>query len=869
MKIRALRVREVGILRDAVALEGLGGGLDVLAGPNELGKSTLFRALDAVFRAEHKTTKSDLKKQLVPYSGGAPIIEVDFELAGARYRLRKRYFSAPKASLTGLDDGSVFRGADAEARLAELMAKAGGAGRLDMLWVEQSRSLETFAVDGGTAAGLKGLIERELAVATGGGNVHGVREKIRARLEALVTGGRRQPRGSYKDTIDLEAGLRREHEALTQKAAQGSAGLDRLATLRESQAALTDPAAATQRAQSIAGARAALETARAAADKRHAAEEAWKRHEQSRLAAAAALADFDRRAKEFAANSTQKGQALAALASSTAQRDAAQDLHKSAADDLATHEAAERDLALRLDEARRQASAAGALAGLRKRLAEASALMAQAAELRQLLAADRATPDLAHAADAAGRAVETLEAKLAAVSVRVTVAYERGADGKISRAGAPVPAGTEHVFVEPVELVVAGVGRIKIAPGDVAAQAEARADLTRRQRELGELLARAGAADVAALREAAVRRGEAATALGRADARLGGICPEGVAALQAEVDRLAAEQTAAAGDPAAIELELKAAQGRRKAAAAAHALALAAAQKLDLALTRQEAEAKALEQRHLALSAALPPADTADAHRRKLDAEAIAAAERAREAVLLLDALRQQEPDERRLAALNAELAGAIKTDADIVAKTNVQAREMAALEAELRRDALDGIGERLAECEGDLALATRNLAALVAEVAALTMLDDEFERAEADTRAHYLGPVISRLAPYLQTVLPGAALQLGESFGAEALQRREFAEPVGQLSHGTREQIAVLVRLGLARLLADTGEPLPLILDDALVYADDERIAASFAALRLAAERHQVIVLTCRAKSFAALGGTRLALRAWQNFSE
>ena len=57
----------------------------------------------------------------------------------------------------------------------------------------------------------------------------------------------------------------------------------------------------------------------------------------------------------------------------------------------------------------------------------------------------------------------------------------------------------------------------------------------------------------------------------------------------------------------------------------------------------------------------------------------------------------------------------------------------------------------------------------------------------------------------------------------------------------------------------------MPLILDDALVYADDARIAASFAALALAAEHHQVIVLTCREKVFAPLGAARLTLQPWK----
>ena len=88
-------------------------------------------------------------------------------------------------------------------------------------------------------------------------------------------------------------------------------------------------------------------------------------------------------------------------------------------------------------------------------------------------------------------------------------------------------------------------------------------------------------------------------------------------------------------------------------------------------------------------------------------------------------------------------------------------------------------------------------------------------------------------------------------------------------MSRGTQEQIAILVRLGLARLLAERGAAVPVILDDALVYADDNRIAQMFAALQDAARLHQVIVLNCRETAFAALaaapGTNVLELRPWQ----
>jgi uncharacterized protein YhaN len=87
----------------------------------------------------------------------------------------------------------------------------------------------------------------------------------------------------------------------------------------------------------------------------------------------------------------------------------------------------------------------------------------------------------------------------------------------------------------------------------------------------------------------------------------------------------------------------------------------------------------------------------------------------------------------------------------------------------------------------------------------------------------------------------------------------------LGRLSEGTQEQLAVLVRLSFASLLAEAGTPAPLILDDALGYADDGRIERMFEALRLAAVRHQVLVLTCRERTFASLGGHRIAVGPWK----
>ena len=79
----------------------------------------------------------------------------------------------------------------------------------------------------------------------------------------------------------------------------------------------------------------------------------------------------------------------------------------------------------------------------------------------------------------------------------------------------------------------------------------------------------------------------------------------------------------------------------------------------------------------------------------------------------------------------------------------------------------------------------------------------------------------------------------------------------------GTQEQIAILVRLAFAEMLVEQGHPATVILDDALVFSDDDRMSRMFDILTLAARNVQVLVLTCREQLFETLGGRQLSLEA------
>jgi uncharacterized protein YhaN len=69
---------------------------------------------------------------------------------------------------------------------------------------------------------------------------------------------------------------------------------------------------------------------------------------------------------------------------------------------------------------------------------------------------------------------------------------------------------------------------------------------------------------------------------------------------------------------------------------------------------------------------------------------------------------------------------------------------------------------------------------------------------------------------------------------------------PAERLSRGTREQLFLAFRLGVAEEFADSQEPLPLILDDVLVNFDAARARNAVHALGRISRRQQVIAFSC-----------------------
>ena len=228
MKIKALRVSEFGCFDGPVRIENFSGALDVLSGPNELGKSTLFDALKVVF-SEKLSTRGGPKTALgprVPYAGGAPRIEVDFTIDDTSYRLRKQFLSKAQAELSLLGAHTpLARNDEVEIKLAELFGNANGpSARTGLLWLAQGETLLPLELSEPESNALRGLVERDIVDIGGGSKARAMSGLIGRDLGALITRSRGQPTGAYKAAIaardrarfeldEARAGLAKAEEA--------------------------------------------------------------------------------------------------------------------------------------------------------------------------------------------------------------------------------------------------------------------------------------------------------------------------------------------------------------------------------------------------------------------------------------------------------------------------------------------------------------------------------------------------------------------------------------------------------------------------------------------------------------------------------
>ena len=872
MKLRSLTLTNLRKFAGQTAsITGIEDGVSVVAEANEFGKSTFFDALHALFFLKYGAATREVKS-LQPPSGGAVRVAAVVELATGRFEIEKTYLAQKRAVVRDAAGTTIALDDEAERWIAALLG-SGLDGPAGLLWVRQGvTALEPAGNTGadksekerllGARQSLLSSVAGEIDMVTGGRRMDRVIDAANTALARLATPtGQPRAGGPWKQAeVEAQTHAAR-HADLARICTELSQALAARREVAQQLAVLGAPDMQAGRTAALEHAEAAHTAALAHADKmaqaenQHALRALELETAARNLDALDASAQAHKQAQDQLADAAQaQARAQTALDQALTRKQDAQTGLEAATDARATavaaKEAAQQD-ALRRNAADTHARLSATLAQVVEKRAALEGAEARLATLpltaQTLAQLEQAHRDLQHA-----------QAEAAAGGVTLALDYDGTA--RISAQGGALAAGTHALRTRQV-FDLPGIGRMTLDPGAQAGDLDAVRAATG---TLDAALAAAGVADLAGARTQAAARKSLTEEAATLASVLATLAPEGIEALQAAtaqaraaLDAMTQEAgTAAPQAPAALA---RAAQQATTAEATARAGYDAARDAADAArAAHAHADATAAAARNAADIAAAGFGDSADFEARKTAAARAHATAQvaAADALAAVGAVRAQAPDLETAQADLARARSAFDNARDTLARLHTRSAD---LSATIRTRAEDSVEEQRDEALGLMEAAQARADSFAHEVAGLRLLIDALRAKRGAAQEAYFGPVQQELAPLLSLLHADAALSFDPaSMLPQGMARGGVEEPVGMLSGGTQEQIAILTRLAFARLFARQGKPMPVILDDALVYSDDSRITAMFTALHRVARDQQVIVFSCRQMAFGGLGGAR-----------
>ena len=867
-------------------------GLNVVVGPNEMGKSTLLDALRAVLFEKHDSRARPVRDLQNDRNNAGPVIELAFELNEGIYRIRKRFIKKPYARLD-CPDGRTLEGDAAEEELRELLslgkpARSGAQpetlGMWNVLWVKQGRSFGAPDLPESARGNLHGALESEVGTVLGGRRGRALPQVIEKQLGELVTSSTSKPRGQYRDILERETSLNGEIESLEERRAELS---DTLARLEEAQETLKrlssenrDETAGKEikRARQRHGELAELETRREAAgtelelrklnlEKAEGEEKQRSQLKDDIKAEEVSLEAAGKRRGEVREKERESREKIEKLREAVREAEAG----LGAAEDAVPRES-------RVLEAVRLKNRIGEL---ERRFEKAREAETRRREAQRGAVTITITEELIERIRAAEKELEKATDRLSAVATTITLDMEPNRPDGIEINGEPFTDNRSSIqAVSPVTIAIPKCGRITIEPAVknrdklLGQQNNAEAELKNALREAGaespsEAKNRYGEREKL-LRDAELARQEAelhspATEEYEAGAQALGDHIESLSlVLKRETDELALSELLTLK-----ESETALEDARERAADARHALEKTRAKlsgpdktlgDLQTELTTADVRYEGAEEHLARLRSQLEdvekqcPSDELlenidTAQKRLLEQE---------EVIAKLSGEHEDETLEQLQARMD-RLEKAIEERREKRGNLDV---EISGLRSRVEASEGGGIDEVIQQKNRELELCQEEIRRSKREVDVLTLLLSTLRDAEREAKELYMSPVVNRLRPYLQLLFPGANIAIDENLKITGVVREGgYEEPFHHLSMGTQEQIAVLVRLAFAEMLVEQGQPATVVLDDALVFSDDRRMDRMFDILNMAAKNIQVLIFTCREQLFEGIGGSHLSL--------
>lgn len=882
MRIRDIEIQDFRKLRH-VKLSNLKDGVNVITGENEAGKSTLLAAVQSALFQRHNVTGKVLEGMQPFGCAVRPQVKLSFDLNDGTYQLRKTFGGSSGSAEVVDPNGLRFSNHDADHKLEELLnfqaASKGGTkfhelGIWPLFWVEQGTTFQALNINPGVRATVQSSLRKEVGdilVGESGSRLKNrfgelysrfytaktgaptgeliAATKELSRLETLLSAKRSELAELSQEVTALEAALARRDrltdpflkERLEKAKSEALLEARTLAVLEQEQ---------TQADNELRIKRALLANAQAAQEQRLYLVGEVSRLEQQLVECektdGAAAQDLKQRETELQIQINQLDAARSAVKAATGQRIQAS----------------------RVLELVKLRASHGALA---QHFTDATSAADKEAEARKIAAAIRVTTDDVERLRKLEQSLFQAEANLKASATRID--FEVPDPSKLTVNGDPIPASRDMLATDIVLISIEAIGEIRVSPGGEGLEIR-RQQQVAAQGLLASALEELGVQSVQSARELDQNRRDAESAIKNHKSVVQALAPNGLDTLRQETSTQESQIKALVQLLGDIELP--------EVNSATDAVAIAEGQE-----QRCKSEVESLEAE---VDAFRTKRDAARTLKTTKEAELRATTEELGRGRETLASARATKADEEVIhAATIAEAAEhdaqetytglearyksedpegiALRVDTTSTALTSLE-EQIAEAERSINklRITLDvlgqkGLGEECAAIESDLNATRIRTAAIEQEANAIRVAYNTIVQVEKEANTQFLQPVVRRVQPYLSRVFPGSQIQLGIDMTIEGLQRGTITEPFECLSVGAREQLSMITRIAFADLLADEGVDAPIILDDALVYADDGRFTDALATLAFAAKRHQIIILTCHEHRYLGLTGPVIRL--------
>lgn len=893
MKIRSIAVNQFKKFTTPMCLDDINDGLNVVVGPNEMGKSTLLDALRAALFEKYSSKAQPITALQNDRNQAAPVVELAFEVDEGIYRIRKRFVKKPYAHLF-CPDGRKLEGDEAEDTLRDLLgfdepgktgAKAETLGMWNVLWVQQGQSFGKLDLPDSARSNLHSALESEVGEVLGGKRGRALPDAIDKQLSEFVTSTGR-PRGTYKGLLDEVETLRSDLEDLQSRRSDLSkiledledaqATLSRLASGEEDQKDKEKLDAARTRHGELAKLEVRIEAAATDVElKKRNLEQAEQALDERRVLKEQIKAD----AEAVEAAKTKLDEVRQTDKELRRQVEGLRKDVKKAEDGVT-----EADNAVSV--ARRVFTAfqrEDRIRELRKRYEKAHEAEKKQRTAQQGAAAILVVDENIEAIRDAAKKLETARSRLSAAAT--LVAFDIPADqlSRIKVDGKALAADQTSVeVVEGTAINIPDYGSISVQPAIkdrdklITQMRNTNDDLKAALEECG-VKSIGEAEEQLAKREKLLRDAE----LALQEAALHAPATDDYAAgAEPLADHIAGLKTILEGELTDLGIQVLPSE---KEAEQALASALEAAQEVRETLTGARATLVGPDEEMGRIQNELGSVKTryddgkdrleklkrglAEVEEQSSDGgleAGVGAAQKALEeqekVVSELEGQREGETLQQLVARISRlETASQERRD-----KRSDLKDKIVELRSHIEAQEGAGLDEAIQQKEREVELTDDQLQRYEREVAVLTLLLSTLRSAETEAKERYLSPVLKRVRPYLQILFPGAEITIDENLHIVGVIRENgYEESFEHLSMGTQEQIAVLVRLAFAEMLVEQGHPATVVLDDALVFSDDRRMGHMFDILNMVGEQVQVIVLTCREQLFEGIGGRHLSLQA------